>query len=415
MKVGMELEKRVTDPEIPYDEFQGRIERTKKKMAENGLDGLLLFNPKNVYYYSGFRRTWTIEWLQCCVVNSKGEVAVIVPQILEEYACSSTWLARDLIQGYGGSQYWGLPADSITAVVNVIKKLGLENKTIGVETGGPTIPMMLAFNDYNKITSQFPKATFKDAVKMIWTQRMIKSPWEQDIMRKVVAITIKGWKKCIEGAHAGITERELLKICWQTFIEEGAFDTPMQGDVMFRGGATPFNMATPRPVDRPLLKGTQMFFDGGASLNGYCCDCQRQFCIGKPSDLQNRLVEISEQGMQAAEGAIKPGNRICDIHKAAMKVIDNVPNDLKKQGVDFIYSHTFMGHSEGLHIHEKPWITADEEEIIQPGMILAVEIPALDIPQFRVLGGFPEDIYLITENGYEQLTAGLERKQYIVE
>jgi Xaa-Pro aminopeptidase len=48
-------------------------------------------------------------------------------------------------------------------------------------------------------------------------------------------------------------------------------------------------------------------------------------------------------------------------------------------------------------------------------MILAVEIPALDIPQFRVLGGFPEDIYLITENGYEQLTAGLERKQYIVE
>ena len=111
MKVGMELEKRVTDPEIPYDEFQGRIERTKKKMAENGLDGLLLFNPKNVYYYSGFRRTWTLEWLQCCVMNSKGEVAVIVPQILEEYACSSTWLAKDLIQGYGCLLYTSDAAD----------------------------------------------------------------------------------------------------------------------------------------------------------------------------------------------------------------------------------------------------------------------------------------------------------------
>ncbi|PKN70800.1 MAG: hypothetical protein CVU54_03955 [Deltaproteobacteria bacterium HGW-Deltaproteobacteria-12] len=415
MNDGIQLEKRVTDPEIPYDEFKGRIERTKKMMAESGLDGLLLFNPKNVYYYSGFRRTWTLEWPQCCVVNSKGEVAVITPQILEEYACSSTWLERDLIQAYGGSKYWGLPQDPITAVVDVIKKLGLENKTIGVETGSPTIPMMLAFDNYVKITNQLPKATFKDAIKMIWSQRMIKSPWEQDIMRKVVAITIKGWKNCIEKAHVGITERELLKICWQTFIDEGAYDTPMQGDVMFRGGATPFNMATPRPVDRPLLKGTQMFFDGGASLKGYCCDCQRQFSIGKPSDLQNRLVEVSEAGMLAAEGAIKPGNRISDIHKAAMKVIDNVPSDLKKQGVDFIYSHTFMGHSEGLHIHEWPWITGDEEQIIQPGMILAVEIPALDIPQFRVLGGFPEDIYLITENGYEQLTAGLERKQYIVE
>jgi Xaa-Pro dipeptidase len=415
MNGGIALEKRVTDPEIPYDEFQGRIEKTKKMMAENGLDGLLLFNPKDVFYYSGFRRTWTIEWAQCCVMNNKGEVAVIVPQILQEYACTSTWLEKELIIGYGGSKYWGLMGDPISAIVSTIKKLGLENKTIGVETGSPTIPMMLAFDDYINITNQLPKATFKSAIKMIWAQRMIKTPWEQDIMRKVVSITIKGWKKAIESAHAGMTEREILKICWQTFIEEGAFDTPMQGDVMFRGGATPFNMATPRPVNRPLSKGTQMFFDGGAALNGYCCDCQRQFSVGKPSDLQNRLVELSEMGMQAAESAIKPGNRICDIHKAAMKVIGEVPKDLKDLGVDFVYSHTFMGHSEGLHIHEWPWITGDEEQVIQPGMVLAVEIPALDIPQFRVLGGFPEDIYLITENGYEQLTAGLERKQYIVD
>jgi len=43
-------------------------------------------------------------------------------------------------------------------------------------------------------------------------------------------------------------------------------------------------------------------------------------------------------------------------------------------------------------------------------MVLAVEIP-----KFRVLGSFPEDIYLVTEGGYEKLTIGLERKQYIVE
>jgi len=234
-------------------------------------------------------------------------------------------------------------------------------------------------------------------------------------MRQVVAITIKGWQKCIQSAHAGITEKELLQICWQTFIEEGAVDTPMQGDVMFRGGGTPYNMATPRPVDRPLLKGAQLFFDGGASLHGYCCDCQRQFSIGKPNELQNRLVEVSEAGMQAAESVIKPGNRVCDIHEAAMKVIRDVPQDLQNMGVEHLFSHTFMGHGEGLHIHEKPWITADEQELLKPGMILAVEIPALDIPQFRVLGGFPEDIYLVTENGHEVLTAGLERRQYIVE
>ena len=48
-------------------------------------------------------------------------------------------------------------------------------------------------------------------------------------------------------------------------------------------------------------------------------------------------------------------------------------------------------------------------------MVLALEIPALDIPQFRVLGGFPEDVYLVTEDGHEVLTAGIERKLYVIE
>jgi len=160
---------RVTDPELPYEEFHARIEKTKELMTEKGFDGLLLFNPKNVFYYSGFRRSWTLEWVQCCVLNSKGEVAVIIPQILEEYACSATWLERELIIAYGGSDYWGLHSDPITAVVDAINKLGLEEKTIGVETGSPTIPMMLAFDDYINITNHFPKATFKDAIKMIWS------------------------------------------------------------------------------------------------------------------------------------------------------------------------------------------------------------------------------------------------------
>jgi Xaa-Pro aminopeptidase len=188
----------------------------------------------------------------------------------------------------------------------------------------------------------------------------------------------------------------------------------MAGDLMFRGGATGYGMATPRQLDRPLENGRQMFFDGGASLKGYYCDCQRQLCIGEPPALQRRLVEISEAAQQAAENMIKPGNKIRDVHAAAISVIDKVPEDLTSQGVENLYSHTFMGHGEGLNIHEPPWITADNETVIEAGMVLAMEIPALDIPQFRVLGGFPEDIYLVTEDGRETLTAGLERKEYII-
>jgi Xaa-Pro dipeptidase len=274
--------------------------------------------------------------------------------------------------------------------------------------------MLLSFSEFEAIRKALPKAKFKNAVDIIWKQRMIKTAWEQDLMRRLVNITIKGFKTAIERAHEGMTEREILRICLKVFIDEGAFDTPMAGDLMFRGGATDYRMSTPRQVDRPLDNGRQMFFDGGASLKGYYCDCQRQLCIGEPPALQRRLVEISEAAQQAAEKMIKPGNKIRDVHAAAMSVIDKVPEDLSSQGVESLYSHTFMGHGEGLNIHEPPWITADNETVIEAGMVLAMEIPALDIPQFRVLGGFPEDIYLVTEDGRETLTAGLERKEYII-
>ena len=89
--------------------------------------------------------------------------------------------------------------------------------------------MILALSEFKQIEDALPDAKFKDAVPMIWKQRAIKTPWEQDTMRKLVQLTAKGYKKAIDSAYEGITEKEILKICWQVFIEEGACDTPMAG------------------------------------------------------------------------------------------------------------------------------------------------------------------------------------------
>ena len=408
------FQREVPFPELPKEEFNLRKNKAIDLMEKNEIDGLLLFNPMNVNYFTGYRRSWTTNWPQCCAFSKEGPVSLIVPQIMHEFSRSATWLDDEWIRPYGGSDFWGLPQDPIQLIVKTIKDMGLSEKTIGVEIGSPTTYMILALSEFKQIEDALPDAKFKDAVPMIWKQRAIKTPWEQDTMRKLVQLTAKGYKKAIDSAYEGITEKEILKICWQVFIEEGACDTPMAGDLMFRGGATPYKMSTPRQVDRPLLKGSQMFFDGGASLKGYYCDFQRQLCIGEPPPLHRRLVEVSEAGQQAAEKMIKPGNRVCDVHAAAMSVIDEVPKDLAAEGVEFLYSHTFMGHGEGLNIHEPPWITSENQTILEPGMVLALEIPALDIPQFRVQGGFPEDIYLVTADGHEALTACLERKDYII-
>jgi len=124
--------------------------------------------------------------------------------------------------------------DPIELIVKTIEDIGLSEKRIGVEIGLPRTPMLLSVSEFDAIRKALPKAEFENAVNMIWKQRMIKTAWEQDIIRKLVNITIRGWKKAIESAHEGMTEEGLLKICWKFFIEEGACDTPMAGDVMFK-------------------------------------------------------------------------------------------------------------------------------------------------------------------------------------
>lgn len=406
--------KEVPFPEIPLEEYELRRKKAMKLMGEDGIDGLLLFNNQNLTYYLGFRKTWTFQWFHAGILTKEGEVGIVIPQIMHEVARQTTWLPDENIKPWGGAPHWKLSKDPIEAVIGLVKMLGLSDKKIGVEIGGPAYTYMhIGLSEFESIKAGLPKAKFVNATSTIWRQRMIKNPWEIDLMRQLCHITVKGIKTAIESIEVGMPEKEVLKIFWQTVISEGAVDTPMAGDMMFRGGAKDYAMSTGRAVEAKLTKGRQMFFDGGASLKGYQIDMQRQFCIGDPPPLQKRLVEVSETGHQAAEKMLKPGNRVCDVHRAAMSVIGKVPDDLKDE-IKCLYSHTFMGHCEGLNIHEPPWVTADEETVMVPGMIFALEIPALDIPKFRVLGGFPEDIYLITMDGHEVLTSGIERKEFVI-
>ena len=46
----------------------------------------------------------------------------------------------------------------------------------------------------------------------------------------------------------------------------------------------------------------------------------------------------------------------------------------------------------------------NEDSFLEPGMVINFEIGAYDIPEWRTLGGFLEDMFLITDDGNENLT-----------
>ena len=93
---------------------------------------------------------------------------------------------------------------------------------------------------------------------------------------------------------------------------------------------------------------------------------------------------------------MKPGVRL---DQSGMRPLDA----LRRRGYDRPHFISFIGHQEGLNHHEPPWVTANEETELRPGMVVAIEIGAMD-PELEVFGAMPEDLVLITETGHENLT-----------
>jgi Xaa-Pro aminopeptidase len=390
-------------PEIPYDEYRSRIARVKVLMEENGIDGLLLFTRENQTYYAGWRDTWDHNFLVALVINLQNAPALIGPGHIE-------WGVRKYTHVEDIRIWEELKADSdpISLVVGAVRDFGLANKTIGLELGEGMYPNNANPSQIAAIKESLPEATFVDASPLIWKQRKIKSHWEIDLMRHVSKIVADGFRKGLEVTGEGVSELEVQQAMWEYFIEAGVADTMMQGGVIIR--SHPFGVHTPaytgRATARKLEKGDQLMLDGGPTLKGYHTDIQRQAVIGPPSDLQKRLNDLAEKGFESAFPLLKPGTRISDLWRTPLEA-------QRKHDPSYSPKWSFVGHSIGLRIHEPPALTSYETSVLEPGMIITLEVAGYDIPQWRVMGAFPEDMILITKTGYENLTSMVERGLWV--
>ena len=235
-------------------------------------------------------------------------------------------------------------------------------------------------------------------------------------MRKLGRITTKSLREGIESVKPGMTERELAEIIWHKWISEGAFDSPMQGQGLMRTGRGKegetgrYNCVCTRPIDFPIEKGEGIFFDGGSSFKGYMSDIQRMVFLGEPSDLLLNLIKTGQSGFQNAVSTLKAGTKISDVYRAAVDGMEEVNSGSRNK-----YPITFAGHMIGLNIHEFPWLTEDEDSVLEEGMVICVEVGAYDMPKYRTIPGFPEDMFLITKHGFENLTGDLSTDLWVVD
>lgn len=136
----------------------------------------------------------------------------------------------------------------------------------------------------------------------------------------------------------------------------------------------------------------------------YFADMTRTVLHGEASEELKKMYAAVLAAQEKAFELIRPGVPAGDIHNAVCDVFETLGYDTYKSGskVGFIHS---TGHGVGLDVHELPGV-GENEALLEKGNVITIE-PGLYYPE---IGGIRlEDMVLVTENGFENLT-GLEKK-----
>ena len=225
----------------------------------------------------------------------------------------------------------------------------------------------------------------------------------QEVTEKAMEIAEKiisdaNIRKGVLYENGEVITSEIVKREIEFFLMKNGCDA---GDIIVASGE---QGADPHDTGRgPLIADAPIIIDIFPSdkVSGYHADMTRTFVKGNPSDEILDRYSITREAMESAIGMIQPGakgneihNIVCDTYEeAGYETLRSNPNT----SIGFIHS---TGHGVGLDIHEFPRINS-EEVILEVGNVITIE-PGLYDPDE---GGIRiEDLILVTENGYENLT-----------
>lgn len=254
----------------------------------------------------------------------------------------------------------------------------------------------------NEFRKKYPAVDMIDAYPFFADLRMIKEPYELDLMRKAVKITTDGLEAMMKNARPGMYEYELEAYFDFVLTKNGVTDKAFKTIVASgeRGTILHYSKNSCMTKDGDLV-----LVDCGAQYGWYCGDITRTFPVnGKYTPLQKQIYDIVLEGQRRVIETIKPGVKFSRLNETLKEFyfeeLKNLGLVSSPEEVSKYYFHG-VSHYLGAETHD---IGRYGDRTLVPGMVLTVE-PGLYIEEYGI-GIRTEDDALVTENGCELLSDG---------
>jgi len=369
---------------IMKDERQGRLERARKLMKENGLDAIVLMAGTSLNYFTGIR-WWGGERLFALVQPAKGAAFYVCPAFEEDRAREQIAKAPDGERA--DVRTWQEDESPYQLVAQGLRERGVATGTVGIEE---TIRFL--FSD--GLAKAVPSVTMASPTSVTAGCRMIKSAHEIALMRLAAQVTLAAYEAVYRALRVGMTQNQVGELISAAYAKLGF---PGEASVeVDEYTAFPHGSTTPQVI----REGSIVMIDDGCVVEGYQSDITRTFVIGKRAtnvgDKMKKVFDIVHRAQAAALAAAKPGVECGAVDAAARKVVTD-----GGYGPDYKYFVHRLGHGLGMDGHEWPYLVRGNATKLQANITTSNE------PGIYIRGEFGirlEDDMHITENGAELFT-----------
>jgi Xaa-Pro aminopeptidase len=274
-------------------------------------------------------------------------------------------------------------------------------------------------------------ARLLDLAAVLHPMRWKKDAHELALMRRAAEITAEAHVAAMKAAAPGKHEYHLEAALVHAFREGGSRRDAYEPIVASGGNATILHY---RENDRRLEAGDLVLIDAGCELDFYASDVTRTFPVSAAfSAEQAAIYDLVLAAQKAAFDAVKPGATLDHVHATSVRVLSAglVELGIVKASVEECVAKELhkpftvhrTSHWLGMDVHDcGAYYRRGEAVKLEPGCVLTVEPGLYFMPtderveaKWRGIGVRIEDDLLVTEAGYENLTAAIPKERAAVE
>ncbi|WP_269411714.1 M24 family metallopeptidase [Lentibacillus daqui] len=372
-------------------EFKERLVKTKQRMTNAGVDILLVTDPANMNYLTGYD-AWSFYVHQVLIILIDEEQPIWVGRGQDASAAShTTWLDDDHIIPYGDHYVQSTQRHPMDFVCDLLKMRKRDKQTIAVECDA----YYFTAKCYLQLVKGLPNATFKDGTNMVNWVRIVKSDQEIAYMKRAGKIAEKAMQTAFDMMDEGVRECDVVAGIAHAQIsglEDFGGDYPAIVPLLPTGEKTSACHLT-WTEDR-FKQGDPAIIELAGCYKRYHSPLARTIVIGVPTERMQYVADCVVEGLNAALDAVKPGITCEELEMVWRRVIEK--NGIKKE--------SRMGYSMGLN-YPPDWgehtasLRPGDRTILEPNMTFHL-IPGIWMEN---MGVEISESFRVTETGCELL------------